>query len=135
MALNNFMPNNGGFNQNLGLVTPMMPQGMIWVKGKAEATNYPMARGTTLPIFDSEDDQFYVKSVDVYGNTQPLRVFKYEEVVQTEDSSTNKTESVSLEDFNALKEELASLKEEIQKANSHNDYKKNNYRKENRVNG
>lgn len=115
------------------LVTPMMPQGMIWVKGKNEANNYPMARGTTLPLFDQESECFYVKTVDVYGNTQPLRTFKYEEVVQVEDSA--KAESViSVDDFNALKNEMADLKEELKKLVASNDNRKP-YRKENRNNG
>lgn len=127
---------------NLGVTSPytnviptMAPSGMVWVKNKTEAMNYPMARGTTLPIFDqNEDDIFYVKSVDVYGNTQPLRVFKYEEIVQPVEVSS---EGVSTEEFNSLKEEIAGLKEELKKALSsqNNDYKKNNYRKENRNNG
>lgn len=127
---------------NLGVTSPytnviptMAPSGMVWVKNKNEAMNYPMARGTTLPIFDqNEDDIFYVKSVDVYGNTQPLRVFKYEEIIQPAESSAT---GISAEEFNNLKEELAGLKEELKKALSsqNNDYKKNTYRKENRNNG
>lgn len=116
------------------LVTPMMPQGMIWVKGKNEANNYPMARGTTLPLFDQESECFYVKTVDVYGNTQPLRTFKYEEVVQVED--TNKAEStISVEEFNTLEKELAEVKEEIKKLIASNNDNRKPYRKENRNNG
>lgn len=142
MAPNNFMPNNASLNMPYsGLMTPMMPQGMYWVKGKAEATNFPMARGTTLPIFDSEDDIFYVKNVDVYGNTQPLRVFRYEEITQADESS-NKTEPVvSLEDYNSLKNEITDLKGDISELKkllqSQNDYRevKKPYKKENRNNG
>jgi len=133
MAPNNFMP-NAGVSPYSGLMTPMMPQGMIWTKGKAEATNYPMARGTTLPIFDSEEDVFYVKTVDVYGNTQPLRVFKYEEIVQNEEPSSKTNSAVSVEEFNSLKDEIAELKKLLQSQNENRDVKKP-YKKEYRNNG
>lgn len=133
MAPNNFMP-NAGITPYSGLMTPMMPQGMIWTKGKAEATNYPMARGTTVPIFDSEEDVFYVKTVDVYGNTQPLRVFKYEEITQSDETANKSNPSVSLEEFNALKNDMAELKQLLQRQNETRDVKKP-YKKEYRNNG
>lgn len=132
MVPNNFMPSQAT-NPYSNLMQPMMPQGMIWTKGKAEATNYPIPRGTTLPIFDSEDDVFYVKTVDVYGNTQPLRVFRYEEITQSDDQ-TAKAPTVSVEEFKSLKDELEELKEEIKKVNSQPVDKKP-YRKEYRNNG
>lgn len=117
-------------------ITPLIPQGMVWAKGKNEALNYPMARGTTLPIFDSsEEGIFYIKTVDVYGNTQPLREFKYEEVLNGEEVTQNQEPSVPVEEFNALKEQMASLQEEIKKLSHNNDQKKMPYRKENRNNG
>lgn len=45
---------------------------MIWVQGKAGAQSYPVARGTTLPLFDSEGDYLYIKSVDSNGIPMPL---------------------------------------------------------------
>lgn len=44
----------------------------IWVQGEAGAKSYPVARGTTLPLFDSEGDYLYIKSVDVNGVPLPL---------------------------------------------------------------
>ena len=123
------IPNNP-MQSYQNLITPMMPQGIIWVKGKNEAQSYPIARGTSMPIFDQESDCFYIKTVDVYGNTQPIRTFKYEEVKATEETAANA--SISVEDFNSLKNELAEMKEELKKALS--SYKKP-YRKENRNNG
>lgn len=125
----------------LNSMAPMMPQGMIWVKDKNEAMNYPMPRGTILPIFDqNEDNIFYVKSVDVYGNTQPLRSFKYEEITQSEDGTTSSKQTVSVEEFNELKEQLSSLQEEIKKLGESNAQRSSQYsdnrkpygRKENR---
>ena len=45
---------------------------MVWVQGKAGAQSYPVARGTTLPLFDSEADYLYIKSVDNNGIPLPL---------------------------------------------------------------
>lgn len=45
---------------------------MVWVQGKAGAQSYPVARGTTLPLFDSEGDYVYIKSVDSNGVPLPL---------------------------------------------------------------
>ena len=44
----------------------------IWVQGEAGAKSYPVARGTTLPLFDSEGDFVYFKSVDNNGVPLPL---------------------------------------------------------------
>lgn len=45
---------------------------MVWVQGKAGAQSYPVGRGTTLPLFDSEGDYLYIKSVDSNGIPLPL---------------------------------------------------------------
>lgn len=45
---------------------------MIWVQGKAGAQSYPVSRGTTLPLFDTEGDYVYIKSVDSNGVPLPL---------------------------------------------------------------
>ena len=50
----------------------IMDSYMIWVQGKAGAQSYPVARGTTLPLFDSEGDYVYIKSVDNNGIPLPL---------------------------------------------------------------
>lgn len=42
------------------------------MQGKAGAQSYPVARGTTLPLFDSEGDYVYIKSVDNNGIPLPL---------------------------------------------------------------
>lgn len=43
-----------------------------WVQGKSGAKAYPVARGTTVPLFDSEGDYVYFKSVDNNGVPLPL---------------------------------------------------------------
>lgn len=60
------------------------PQGagnnIVWVQGMAGAKAYPVAPGAAVWMMDSEEKQFYVKSVDGSGIPNPLRVFRYEEM-------------------------------------------------------
>ena len=58
--------------QNVQPAQTSMDSYMIWVQGKAGAQSYPVARGTTLPLFDSEGDFVYIKSVDNNGIPFPL---------------------------------------------------------------
>lgn len=59
-------------SQNLSGQSSVTDSHMVWVQGKAGAQSYPVARGTTLPLFDSEDDYVYIKSVDANGIPLPL---------------------------------------------------------------
>lgn len=43
-----------------------------WVQGEAGAKSYPVVPGTTVPLFDSEGDFVYFKSVDNNGIPLPL---------------------------------------------------------------
>lgn len=53
--------------------------GLIWVQGEAGAKSYPVAPGSTVMLMDSEESRFYIKSADVSGMPQPLRIFDYTE--------------------------------------------------------
>ena len=55
--------------------------GIVWVQGEAAAKCYTVAFGASVPLFDTEGDVFYIKSVDASGMPLPLRTFKYTEVV------------------------------------------------------
>ena len=59
-------------NLNVQPTQTSMDSYMVWVQGKAGAQSYPVARGTTLPLFDSEGDYLYIKSVDNNGIPLPL---------------------------------------------------------------
>lgn len=134
---NSIIQPNNGMNNFSNPMLPMMPSGMIFVKGQNEATNYPLARGTRAPLFDSEEEIFYIKSVDVYGNTQPLKAYSYKEISLQNDSA-NTTSGVSSEEFQSLKDELAELKKLIEAKQTpevKQNFDKKPYRKENRNNG
>lgn len=54
--------------------------GINWVQGKAGANSYFVSPGQTAQLMDSEDQVFYIKTVDASGMPLPLRTFRYEEV-------------------------------------------------------
>lgn len=63
--------------------TPIQPQannGVIWVQGEAAAKAYPVAKGGTVLLMDSESNVFYLKSVDTSGMPQPLEVYEYKKI-------------------------------------------------------
>lgn len=67
--------------QQMPQAPQMMPQpdnGIIWVQGEAGARGYIVAPGNTVPLWDSEANTIYLKSVDPTG-VPSMRVFDYTE--------------------------------------------------------
>ena len=95
----------------LNPVPSASPTGMVFVKDENEALNYPSLRGSMVALFDQREDvkQFYVKTVDMAGNIKPLQTFRYEEITPNAEVSTSG--SVSIEEFNSLKNELDEIKQ------------------------
>lgn len=67
-----------------------------WVQGEAGAKSYPVPRGTTVPLFDSEGDFVYFKTVDNNGVPLPLvkKVLSDPPVEVTAEVVQEKTEEV-----------------------------------------
>lgn len=88
----------------------------IWVQGEAGAKSYPVARGTTVPLFDSENDYVYFKSVDSNGVPLPLitKVISdppcKEETVKSQIDMSN---YVTKEVYDDLKNKYNNLEERI----------------------
>lgn len=61
---------------------PQMPpqpdNGIIWVQGEAGARGYIVAPGNTVPLWDSESNTIYLKSVDPTG-VPSMRIIDYTE--------------------------------------------------------
>lgn len=59
---------------------PQQPDtgGIIWVQGDAGAKAYMVAPGNTVPLWDSENQVIYLKSVDMSGMPS-MRVLDYTE--------------------------------------------------------
>ena len=45
----------------------LSPSSVIWVQGLAGAQGYAVAPGQTVPLFDSDEQIIYLKSVDMAG--------------------------------------------------------------------
>ena len=58
--------------------------GIIWVQGESGAKAYPIQNGKSVVLFDSESERFFIKSADISGMPQPLRVFNYSEASEND---------------------------------------------------
>lgn len=59
--------------------TPVQDGGINWVQGEAGAKSYPVAPSQSVMLMDSENEVFYIKTVDASGMPLPLRIFDYKE--------------------------------------------------------
>ena len=53
--------------------------GIVWCQGESGAKSYPVQPGTTVALFDSEENCVYIKTVDVMGRPLPLKILDYKE--------------------------------------------------------
>ena len=89
-AYNNYFPMNYQPVQYAPQYTPPVVQqqnnntGITWVQGEAGAKAYPVAAGSSMLLMDSETENFYIKSTDSSGMPQPLRKFKYKEILDNQ---------------------------------------------------
>ena len=83
---------------------------IIAVHGIDGAMNYQMGPNCRAPLFDDNEDVFYIKSTDKYG-VPTVKRYKFEEEVIVSDSDPK---TVSLQDIRSIiKEELSFIKEEL----------------------
>lgn len=99
MIYNNLYPFNYQSNQSQNNTR-------IYVTGEAGAKSYLIAPNTSVVLWDSEGDTFYIKSADQSG-MPTLRVFDFKERGVKE---TPTVEYATQEDLNALKKEIEKLK-------------------------
>lgn len=87
MAYNSYFPNNyqqpyyPQFQQYIPQQTTQQntDNGIIWVSGIEGAKSYLVGAGKSVLLMDSESSVFYIKSTDMSGMPQPLRIFDYTE--------------------------------------------------------
>lgn len=88
MAYNNYFPAYYPTQPNAfptyQSVAPTQPTqtvdtGIIWVSGIEGAKSYLVGAGRSVLLMDSEASVFYLKSTDMSGMPQPLRIFDYTE--------------------------------------------------------
>lgn len=58
---------------------PQENNGIIWVQGESAARSFMVGAGKSVLLMDSDSSTFYLKSTDMSGMPQPLRIFDYTE--------------------------------------------------------
>ena len=99
-------------------IQPQAGNDMIWVLNETEATSYPVAPNNTVTLWDKNSPTIYIKSVDVNG-VPSMRILDFSERRQ---STTKPPQDhvcgcggkyAPMEEFNALKEEFATLSQKF----------------------
>ena len=62
---------------------------IVWVQGEAGAKSIQVNAGNSVLLMDSEQQVFYIKTVDASGLPQPLRTFTYTEKVDVAKNATS----------------------------------------------
>jgi hypothetical protein len=107
----NFVPQA----QNYMMQTqPQMSSNRIWAQGEAGAKAYLVAPNTSVDIWDSEAHTIYVKSADRNGMPS-MQIIDY--TIRGESPKLEETSQyVRIEEFNALKDELDNIKEQLKRS-------------------
>lgn len=82
-------------------------QGMIWVQGEAAGKSYLVAPGNTVPLWDSERQTIYLKSVDNAG-IPTMRILDYTERAQSTPAQPT-ADYVTRAEYEALVKQVAAL--------------------------
>lgn len=94
-----------------------------WVQGINAAKAYIMEPNTTMPLWDSESQCIYWKTVDQYGRPTSFKILKYDildEVPQSQYDSGNNY--VTREQFDSLMREVRDVKSALQSNGNGNSY-------------
>ena len=95
-----------------------------WIQGENAAKAYPIMPGNTGFLMDSESNYFYIKQVAFNGMPNPLRKFKYEEVIEQPNDipvATEVSNYVTKDDLNKAMDKLV----EMMSSMKQNNYSKN----------
>ena len=125
-------PLNYGYSASMQQPQMMNPQaqsggmntnGLVWVDGEVGAKAYQMPAGMTGPIalWDTNDQVIYLKSCNQMGMPNPLQKIRYQMEEQPQylpgQSGAENGDYVSKDDFQSLKNEIASLREMLSNQN------------------
>lgn len=121
MAFNNYFPAYNPYMPTLPQMPQQQPQaqsnGIIWVQGEAGAKAHPVGAGQSALLMDSENNVFYIKSTDISGMPQKLRVFDYTErredvSVKPQETSQAVFDTSLFVTYDELEKRLAALTDE-----------------------
>lgn len=113
--------------QNPMMQTPMaQPQQMAqqsgtitWVQGEAAAKSFPVANGATVTLWDSERQTIYIKSVDITGKPDDMRIIDYVERPRTPQGAV----SIPVQEY-VTRGEFAALAARVEEYNTKKSKKK-----------
>ncbi len=79
----------------------------VSVLGEMGAMAYPVAAGNTVLAFDWNEKLFWFKTTDINGVPQPMRKFKFEEIMPKQQIAA--TDTVSRAEFEEMQSSLAKI--------------------------
>mgnify|MGYP002627390841 CR=1 FL=1 len=83
-----------------------------WVDGEQAARAYNLPNGTTLPLWDSEKQTIYIKSVDQNGRPS-MTILDYVERVEKNPEKDEKTEYATKDQIAELNEQFSALNKKL----------------------
>lgn len=92
---------------------------IIWVMGEVAAQSYPVARNTTITLWDKNNPTIYIKSCDMNG-VPSMRVLDFTERQADGENTPKKHDCtcannfINKEEFAAFKEEFQALKDDME---------------------
>lgn len=92
---------------------PQQQTGMMWVRNRAEAENYPLPPNTAIALWDASGAFVHRKETDVSGKPM-ITTFK---LVEVSDIPQNEPEFVTWDKFTALAENVSALANHIKSMN------------------
>lgn len=115
MAYNNYFPATYYPQYQQPIQQIQQPQqqdnGIIWVSGIEGAKSFLVSAGKSVLLMDSESSVFYIKSTDMSGMPQPLRIFDYTErtAQQQTDAPAHEIDTSMFVTRDELESRLASI--------------------------
>lgn len=89
---------------------------MVWVQGEAGAKAYVLPNNTTLPLWDSEAQVIYIKSVDASGKPS-MTILDYVDRNAPVQEEKEKDEYVTKTDLDLLNNKFEAVSEQIDSLN------------------
>lgn len=93
-------------NMNYQAQVPQINNSMVWVQGEAGAKAYTIPNNTTIPLWDSETQTIYIKTVDQNGKPS-MTILDYVERNSTNQNIVDNKQVVQIE--YATKEQIDEL--------------------------
>lgn len=104
--------------------------GIIWVQGESGAKSYIVPPNTTVPLWDSENQVIYIKSVDATGKPSMTILDYVDRSAPQDDEKNSQPDYATKLEFDDLYKQVGELADKL------NSYiQRNNNRKETRNNG